>query len=91
MFTIWNIVKGIVLDTFNDIKDSKEFREQDESEICFICGFDQKVFARAIDRDAFPQHIEFDHNVWNYIYYMIFIFVNIVTKIKLLISAKVKY
>jgi hypothetical protein len=73
MFTIWNIVKGIVLDTFNDIKDSKEFREQDESEICFICGFDQKVFARAIDRDAFPQHIEFDHNVWNYIYYMIFI------------------
>ena len=73
MFTIWNIVKGIVLDTFNDIKDSKEFREQDESEICFICGFDQKVFARAIDRDAFPQHIEFDHHVWNYIYYMIFI------------------
>ena len=73
MFTIWNIVKGIVLDTFNDIKEKSEFKEQDQAEICFMCGLDQKVFARAIDRDAFPAHIEVDHNPWNYIYYMIFI------------------
>jgi len=73
MFTIWNIFKGIVLDTFKDLKEKDEAREGDQAEICFMCGIDQKVFSRAIDRDAFPAHIEFDHNPFNYIYYMIFI------------------
>lgn len=37
----------------------------------FICGTDRYVFEK--NADGFKQHIERDHQLWNYLYYVYYI------------------
>jgi len=39
--------------------------------ICFICGLDRYVFDK--NADGFENHIERDHQLWNYVFYMYFL------------------
>lgn len=48
-------------------------RNVDTTDRCFICGIEKNVFNRAIDRDAFKAHITHDQNLWNYVYFIIYI------------------
>ena len=72
-FTMWNVIKGITIDIFVELRQIKEDRIADTEKKCFICGIDKLVFNRALDRDAFDAHIKHDQNLWNYVYYCIFI------------------
>eukprot|EP01038_Epipyxis_sp_PR26KG_P007796 gene7796-10591_t len=68
-----NIIKGITIDTFVDLRKSLEARLQDTTEKCFICGIDKNTFNRKLDRNAFRVHTKIDQNLWNYVYFIIFI------------------
>jgi len=70
-----NVVFGIIIDTFSDLRSQKNDRIADTVGKCFICGIDKLEFDRADDTGAsgFKRHISNDHNMWNYLYFIIFI------------------
>jgi hypothetical protein len=38
--------------------------------ICFICGIERQTFDRNAE-GGFSKHIERDHNLWAYVYYLV--------------------
>jgi len=66
-----NIIFGIIIDTFGQLRDQKNEMEEDMQSICFICGIDGDTFQR--QALGFKNHIKYDHNVWNYLYYLIYL------------------
>merc|ERR1711988_421907 len=69
-----NIVFGIIIDTFSDLRNKKLERLHDTTEICFICGKDRLEFdSKSIEPGAFYNHIHNDHYMWNYVNFIFFI------------------
>lgn len=64
---------GITIDSFVALRAKLEKRILDTTERCFICGIEKNTFNRTLDRDAFRQHTQDDQNLWNYVYFIIFI------------------
>jgi hypothetical protein len=54
-----NIVFGIIIDTFTELREMKEAKEADKKSVCFVCGLDQKAF------DDYRSHTGIDHNMWH--------------------------
>lgn len=72
-FVLHNVVMGIIVDTFSELREEKIERLRDTTETCFICGFDKQVFDRDKESDGFSAHVKKEHCMWNYIYFMIYI------------------
>jgi hypothetical protein len=69
-----NVIFGIVIDTFGNLRAEKDDRHADTTGSCFICGIDKQVFDRASDGvQGFTVHIKSDHNMWNYLFFIIYI------------------
>jgi inositol 1,4,5-triphosphate receptor type 1 len=66
-----NIVFGIILDTFGELRDKKSFIEEDMRSRCFICGIDSDTFQR--QASGFKHHIKHDHNIWSYLYFFMYL------------------
>jgi len=66
-----NVIFGIIIDTFGQLRDQRNEMEEDMQSICFICGLDGDTFQR--QALGFKNHTKFDHNVWNYLYYLIYL------------------
>jgi hypothetical protein len=73
VFIVLNIVKGITIDTFVDLREKKLDRFRRTTEFCFICGIAKITFDRKIGRSEFQRHYKTDHNLWNYLYFIIYI------------------
>lgn len=41
VWIVINLVGGIIIDRFRELKDALDYREKDEKNLCFICGFDR--------------------------------------------------
>lgn len=39
--------------------------------VCFICNFPRLEFDK--NGEGFEKHIEKDHNLWNYVYFILFL------------------
>eukprot|EP00760_Papus_ankaliazontas_P034306 PhM_4_TR7112/c0_g1_i1/m.31399 len=71
-FTFWiimiiiflNIIFGIILDTFADLRDKKQFCEKDMRTVCFVCGIEAFEFDKL--PGGFKLHYHHDHNMWKY-------------------------
>ena len=72
-FVLHNVVMGIIVDTFSELREEKIERLRDTTETCFICGFDKQVFDRDKESEGFNVHVKKEHCMWNYIYFMIYI------------------
>ena len=69
-----NIVFGIIIDTFSDLRNKKIERMHNTTELCFICGKDRLEFdSKSIEPGAFRRHICHDHYMWNYVNFIFFI------------------
>lgn len=64
-----NIVFGIIIDTFGQLRREREFIQEDTRKNCFICGLDSNTFDRQVD-GGFSRHVIEDHNMWNYLYFL---------------------
>jgi hypothetical protein len=74
MLIMLNIIFGIIIDTFSERRQEVAQNLKDTLNICFICGIDKRTFDRAGDgTDGFRVHTKSDHNMWNYLFFMIFI------------------
>ena len=74
LIVLLNIIFGIIIDTFSDLRVSKLDRLKATTEKCFICDLDKLGFDRASPQpNGFKRHIKNDHYMWNYFNFMIFL------------------
>lgn len=73
IFVMLEMTKGIVIDAFSTLREEKAERLKDTTGTCFICGIDKVTFERQIDRTAFDIHIKNHHFLWNYFYFIIYL------------------
>jgi hypothetical protein len=72
-FVLLNVCQGITVDTFSELREEKLERLKDTFETCFICGIDKQMFDRNKESKGFKVHIKKEHNMWNYLYFIIYI------------------
>lgn len=64
-----NILFGIIIDTFGQMRDEKREKEADMHGFCFICGLNADTLETA-SVSGFSHHIKEDHNMWMYLYFL---------------------
>jgi len=71
---IIEIIAGIIIDTFAVLRQEMEKMKDDIENYCFICGIKKQTLDKKTDeRRGFVYHIELEHNLWNYIYYILYL------------------
>jgi hypothetical protein len=66
-----NIVFGIIIDTFAELRDQRNAIEKDVKNKCLICNLDRNKFDHT--SSGFHKHITEDHNVWQYLYFIAYL------------------
>ncbi|XP_074650375.1 inositol 1,4,5-trisphosphate-gated calcium channel ITPR3-like [Tubulanus polymorphus] len=64
-----NIIFGIIVDTFSELRDLKWTAERDMRDSCFVCSrssYDFEHYGK-----GFQHHIRHEHNMWAYIFFFI--------------------
>ncbi|GAU93572.1 hypothetical protein RvY_05495 [Ramazzottius varieornatus] len=64
-----NLIFGVIIDTFADLREEKQEKEEILRNSCFICGLERSAFDNK--SISFDQHIHSDHNMWHYLYFII--------------------
>lgn len=64
-----NVINGIIVDTFQDLREKNNKRKDIKENQCYICAIDRINFQ--INSLDFVAHQEFEHNLYNYILYLI--------------------
>ncbi|CAG9318629.1 unnamed protein product [Blepharisma stoltei] len=64
-----NIIFGIIIDTFGELRDERNAIEKDNKSICFICGRMKSEFE--LRGSGWTAHIQSEHSVWAYLAYLI--------------------
>jgi len=64
-----NVVFGIIIDTFSELRGEKAAKKNHMENTCFICGVDRFTFDTK--GDGFAPHVARDHNMWTYLAMMI--------------------
>jgi hypothetical protein len=67
---IMNIVFGIIIDTFSDLRSQRDEKTSNKKTMCFICGIGRDQFDQEGQTD-FQRHCEYEHNKWHYLFYLI--------------------
>ncbi|KAJ9446410.1 Inositol 1 [Diplonema papillatum] len=66
-----NIVFGIIVDTFGELRQKREAREHELRTRCFICNVSSSEFDKRAD--GFANHVARDHNMWNYLFFVFYL------------------
>lgn len=64
-----NIIFGIIVDTFSELRDLKWRAESDMKDTCFICSRNSYDFEH--HGKGFDAHVKSEHNMWAYIFFII--------------------
>lgn len=79
-----NIIFGIIIDTFGQLREEAAEKSHIMANYCFICGIAKEVFDLRVSlADAklaagtlpsdFNTHIKNEHNMWDYIFFLIYL------------------
>jgi len=67
---LMNIIFGVIIDTFGELRADADRIEEDIKNHCFICGMDRREFDR-LSKFGFEYHQNVEHNLWDYLaFYM---------------------
>jgi hypothetical protein len=58
-----NIIFGIIVNSFAELRDQKQKNEIDMRDRCYICQYEKMIFEKE-EEGGFFRHIEKDHNLW---------------------------
>ena len=73
VYIVWQMVSGLILDAFDNLRGDREEIEEDMETTCFICGLNrEKIEKYYIGKDGFEKHLQ-DHSVDNYLFYMLYL------------------
>ena len=69
-----NVLLGVLYDTFSELRSNLQDKENDIKNVCFICQLNRDdPLSKRIDFDA---HINNEHFIWNYVYFMIYLHIS---------------
>jgi hypothetical protein len=66
---VLNLIFGVIIDTFADLRSEKTMKEEILKNSCFICGLGRKEFDNK--EVTFEDHIKQEHNMWNYLSFIV--------------------
>jgi hypothetical protein len=66
-----NLIFGIIIDAFADMRDSRNQLETDVKERCFICGLNRFEFETK--NKSWLDHISREHNAYAYLYFILYV------------------
>ena len=73
VYVVWQMVIGLILDAFDNLRGDREEIEEDMENTCFICGLNrEKIEKYYLGKEGFENHLQ-DHNVENYLFYMLYL------------------
>mmetsp|Transcript_19064 Transcript_19064/g.28050 ORF Transcript_19064/g.28050 Transcript_19064/m.28050 type:complete len:632 (+) Transcript_19064:2-1897(+) len=71
---LMNIIFGIIIDTFAELRERKELIDDMITGRCFMCGIERFVFDQlSQEGNGFLDHIRNDHNMWKYLYFLVYL------------------
>ena len=68
---VLNLIFGVIIDTFADLRSEKQQKEETLKNSCFICGLERKAFDNK--NVTFEEHIRMEHNMWHYLNFVVLI------------------
>lgn len=74
IWSLGNFFLGVIVDSFTDLRDKTEQYAYDLENVCFICQLDRDDSIRM--NINFENHVTFDHNMMNYIYFITYLQIN---------------
>mmetsp|Transcript_35283 Transcript_35283/g.31725 ORF Transcript_35283/g.31725 Transcript_35283/m.31725 type:complete len:232 (+) Transcript_35283:328-1023(+) len=66
-----NIIFGIIIDTFAELRDEKGIKDYDNNNRCYICNIDRTSFEK--EGKSFVKHTRKEHFIWYYLYYIVYL------------------
>jgi len=72
---LFNIITGLMVDTFSALREEAERREDTLANECFVCGFKRTTYddAGLIHGPSFDTHRDEEHDSWNYVFYFAYL------------------
>ncbi|KAL4460255.1 hypothetical protein ABPG74_000006 [Tetrahymena malaccensis] len=68
---LFSIVTGIIIDTFGLLRDEEDQKKRNIKDSCLICSIDRAIIDKVSPHNqGFQHHIDVEHNLWNYIFYI---------------------
>ena len=64
-----NMMYGIIIDAFSELRNKEKKINRDRKEVCFICGIDKETCEKKGEK--LDEHLTNVHNLWIYVEYMI--------------------
>uniref|UniRef100_A0A674EWP6 Inositol 1,4,5-trisphosphate receptor n=1 Tax=Salmo trutta TaxID=8032 RepID=A0A674EWP6_SALTR len=68
---VLNLIFGVIIDTFADLRSEKQRKEEILKTTCFICGLERDKFDNKTV--SFEEHITSEHNMWHYLYFLVLV------------------
>uniref|UniRef100_A0A8C6PPT6 Inositol 1,4,5-trisphosphate receptor n=1 Tax=Nothobranchius furzeri TaxID=105023 RepID=A0A8C6PPT6_NOTFU len=68
---VLNLIFGVIIDTFADLRSEKQKKEEILKTSCFICGLERDKFDNKTV--TFEEHIKEEHNMWHYLYFIVLV------------------
>lgn len=66
-----NVIFGIIIDTFGELREKKMEQADESLNTCFICNLSRNVFDRSMCN--FEKHVKHEHSPTDYIKYVVYI------------------
>ncbi|CAL8401659.1 unnamed protein product [Arctogadus glacialis] len=68
---VLNLIFGVIIDTFADLRSEKQKKEEVLKTTCFICGLERDKFDNKTV--TFEEHIKEEHNMWHYLFFVVLV------------------
>jgi len=68
---VLNLIFGVIIDTFADLRSEKQQKEEILKNTCFTCGLDRSQFDNKTV--SYEDHIRHEHNMWHYLYFIVLV------------------
>ncbi|XP_055609347.1 inositol 1,4,5-trisphosphate receptor isoform X4 [Uranotaenia lowii] len=68
---VLNLIFGVIIDTFADLRSEKQQKELILKNNCFICGLNRSAFDNKTV--SFEEHVKNEHNMWHYLYFIVLV------------------
>nr|KAF7417085.1 hypothetical protein H0235_011616 [Vespula pensylvanica] len=68
---VLNLIFGVIIDTFADLRSEKQQKELILKNTCFICGLNRSAFDNKTV--SFEEHVKHEHNMWHYLYFIVLV------------------
>ncbi|XP_061578118.1 inositol 1,4,5-trisphosphate receptor type 2 [Cololabis saira] len=68
---VLNLIFGVIIDTFADLRSEKQRKEEILKTTCFICGLERDKFDNKTV--TFEEHIKSEHSMWHYLYFLVLV------------------